>query len=208
MIRVNLMREATAVKDVGAAGKSFLTTIFGSAAESQQGAQDTQDLIIKVALVMMPLVLAFGFRQYKTSVLEKELADLQTDFTTVQSELKKLDPIVKEIEKFQEEKRRLDAQLEVIKRLSKERLKSVKSLEAIQNIIPQRAWLYTLKFTDKNTVELEGYATDDLIISEFMASLESSIFFSNVNLEESVEDNKKDSGVVKKYKIICYLENV
>jgi Tfp pilus assembly protein PilN len=209
MIRINLMHEATAVKDVGSApSRGILSALFGNVADSQESAQDTQDTILKFALLLMPLILAFGFRQYKTNLLERELTNLQTEYTNIQTELKKLDPIVKEIEKFQEEKRKLDAQLEVIKRLSKERLRSVKSLEALQAIIPPRAWLAKLKFTDKNTVELEGFATDDLVISEFMQALESSIFFSGVNLEVSEENPDKKTGVVKKYKIICYLENV
>jgi Tfp pilus assembly protein PilN len=211
MIRINLMHEATSVKEVGAAagggGGGLLTAIFGNVADSRESAQETQDTILKIALVLMPVIFVFGYRQYKTNLMEKELASLQTEFTEVQAELRRLDPVVKEIEKFQEEKRKLDAQLEVIKRLSKERLRSVKSLEALQALIPPRAWLFQLRFTDKNTVELEGFATDDLVISEFMQALERSIFFSGVNLEESVEDPNKKTGVLKKYKIICYLEN-
>lgn len=197
MLRINLLL------DSGGSGGS--TQGSGYSLPTFSG-DDPFDLVIKISLAILPVVLIYAYNFYNTVQKKDEVSRLQMEVTVAKEKLKSLDPDVKEIEKFQEEKRKLDSQLDVIKKLSKERLKNVKSLDALQDIIPQKAWISDLKFNE-NKVELTGYATDDIVISEFMHALGSSIYFANVNLTASTEE-KRSEGVVKKFMIKCNLENL
>jgi Tfp pilus assembly protein PilN len=203
MIRVNLLKDS---RDRGTAtalsGTNFISGGGGGGGDSD----GTRDVLFKSLIFIIPLIVMYGYQQYTTSQAEEQMRFLNGQAKGLETQLRALDPVVKELERFQEEKRKLDSQLDVIKRLSKERLKNVKSLDALQGIIPPKAWLSQLKIAE-NKVELEGYATDDIVISDFMQSLESSIYFSGVTLASS-DETKREDGVVKKFMIKCTLENL
>ncbi len=107
---------------------------------------------------------------------------------------------------FKKEKERVQVQIDTIKSLSKERLKNVKALETIQNLIPEKAWLTLLKI-DENRAVFEGNAVDDKIVADFMAALEDNIYFANVRLIKSADQQSKD-GTVKGFVIECGMEGI
>ena len=154
---------------------------------SESGDANNFDLGVKAALFVVPLLLTFGYRQFLVSRAEAEHVRLTKEHTEADKKLKRHhDAALRDIERFEEEKKRLNSELDVIKTLSKERLKNVKSLDAMQTIIPNSAWLSSLKIkADK--VEIDGFAVNDVVVSEFMQLLSSSIFFSHVILTDSVE---------------------
>lgn len=160
----------------------------------------------KLFYLFLPFALIFGFFQYKAYSVKMEINSFEQKSQQALAKLKGMDLDIKEIEKFQAEKRKLDSQVEVIKQLSKERLKNVKSLDAVQNLIPQKAWLSSISIRD-NKVQFSGFATDDIVVSEFMQALENSVYFAGVNLVSS-EEFKKDAGAIKKFTINCNLENL
>jgi Tfp pilus assembly protein PilN len=198
MIRINLLR------DSGSAGVASVES--GTSSETKIHSLKPSDLVVKGIAFALPLLLFIMYRGYTELIQSRQLKALKTQLSTTQDKLKLLDPAVKEMDRFQIEKHKLDSQLDVIKQLSRERLKNVKSLDALQGIIPAHAWLRELKLTD-DKVELSGLATDDLVISEFMSSLEASIYFANVTLVSS-EEFKSSTGIVKAFTVKCVLENL
>ncbi len=194
MIRVNLLRNAI---DQGVPDFNFKTDIVPDVKKELYG---------RVLLLALPIIAVFGFRQYNAFMARSEISKLEVKAKELSAKLKELEPAVKEVEKFKEEKRKLDSQLDIIKQLSKERLKNVKSLDALQNLIPQKAWLTAIRVKE-NKAELDGFAVDDIVVSEFMQALENSIYYANVSLVTS-EEFKKEAGTIKKFVIKCNLENL
>ncbi|MBK9293200.1 MAG: PilN domain-containing protein [Oligoflexia bacterium] len=201
MIKVNLLRD---ISEIAAPKKRF--TFGSSPSASAEVSASEGGLAIRLVLFILPIVFAFGYQKYQKMLSDADLRNLQSEHEALQAKLKSLDPVISEVERFQEEKRKLNSQLEVIKQLSKERLKNVKSLDMLQTIIPPKAWLTSLKVIDKK-VEMEGMAVDDIVISEFMQAMSTTIYFSNVTLIGS-EEFKQQDGAVKKFKIKCNLENL
>lgn len=201
MIRVNLLRSIGVAKGptTGVATDPGLDTDM-SFVKTEGG------LKAKGILFIAPIILVIVFIQYNYLEKKSKRDRLQKELKVVQAELKRLEPDVREVERYKEEKRKLEAQLEVVKSLSKERLRNVKSLDALQSLIPQKAWLDSLVIKDSRVI-LAGFAVDDIVVSEFLQNLESSIFFSNVTLVAS-EDQKTKAGVVKKFSIRTQLENM
>jgi type IV pilus assembly protein PilN len=202
MIRVNLLRNAILDPTEKRSRFRKITLSLGDgAARISQTA-----LAGRITLFLLPAICVLLFRYYNSYVAKGELEEVTAQNTEVQQRLTTLEAAVQELTRFKEEKAKLDAKLEVIKQLSRERLKNVKSLDALQSIIPNQAWLTNLKF-NQTKVEIDGLATDDIVIAEFMRTLESSIYFADVVLVSST-DSKKESGVVKKFAIACKLENL
>lgn len=209
MIRVNLLRD---VAGGGAGGGTMATSGVGMdqtatmQSEAAGAAGSNFDIFVKIIAVVIPIVLTVSYRNYQIGLKKGQVDSLQTQLNSLQDKLKSYEPGLKDIEKFQEEKRKLDNQLDVIKHLSKERLKNVKSLDALQGIIPNKAWLKSLQI-EEDKVSMEGIATDDLVISDFMKDLEASIYFTAVTLEGS-EEVRTDQGSQKAFKIRCKLQNL
>lgn len=203
MIKVNLLRD---ISQMGQPKKRFS---FGSSDSSPAavGTQDeTKEFVTRAIVFILPIIFTFGYQKYRKMISEEDFKNLQNEQQALQAKIKALEPAIREVEKFQEEKRKLNSQLEVIKQLSKERLKNVKSLDMLQTIMPQKSWLTSLKIIEKK-VEIEGLAVDDIVISELMQAMSTTIYFSNVTLVSS-EESKQSEGVVKKFKIKCNLENL
>lgn len=221
MIRVNLLN------DISVAGHSGATV--GSATQVDGGLMDTELLQsggsgaraaanfgfsessrlgvgIKVLFIVVPLLLTYSYRQFLINRAEAKKASLTAEKSAADAKLRSFDASLRDIEKFEEEKRKLNAQLDVIKTLSKERLKNVKSLDALQGLIPSSAWLDSLRIIG-DKVDLEGFAVNDVVVSDFMQQLSSSIYFSHVVLADSTEATTPE-GSVKKFHIKCNLESI
>lgn len=200
MIKVNLLK-GTGGSRQGTSGTSVDTNL----SEFDFGPKKTNSKV-KLLLLIVPIISILGFRQYNYFMAKNELETFKKKNQEVSNRLRELDAAVKEVERFQEEKRKLTNQIEVIKRLSKERLRNVKSLDALQTLIPGKAWINSLKVLDTK-LEIEGFADNDIVISEFMQSLDSSIYFKEITLVSS-EESKKDKGSLKKFILRCNLENI
>lgn len=206
MIKINLLYDVASQTNVKKS-RFFSTVPSGTTLTNVLAAPDENiQIASRVGAFAAPLILLLCFRWYLNSTAESNFKRLQAEQAAIQAQLKALDPAVKELEKYQEEKNKLNSQLQAIKLLSRERLKNVKSLDVLQTIIPIKAWLTNLKIIDKG-LEIDGMATDDLVVADFMQGLSSSIYFSNIKLIGS-EEYKRPEGNVKKFKIKCNLENL
>lgn len=204
MIRINLLKDVGGgVSTYGSAGPDSATAVTQSAEKVEGG--DFQ-LLLKLGVLLVPGLFIYFYNSYTDFIGQRLNNSLNQEITAVQEKMKTYEPGLKDIEKFQEEKRKLDEQLSVIRELSKERLKNVKAMDKLQEIIPQKAWIVSFKING-NKVDLDGFASDDIVIAEFMKSLEESIYFANVALESSSE-SKRDEGVMKRFVIKCNLENI
>ena len=199
MIKVNLLRDGTvtAVKGGGAGGATLsgLTGLGGAAASSGSA----RGLLIKAILIVVPIGGGYVYVGQEKDRLLENYKKIQGEVQKKESRAKELGTEMKAIEEFKSEKARLQVQVDTIKKLSQERLKNVKALEAIQNIIPEKVWLTNVKMTDSK-IEMGGNAVDDSGVSDFMAALEASKFFTSVRLVGTTEEQKKD-GTVKKFAI-------
>jgi type IV pilus assembly protein PilN len=205
MIRINLLNDIGAPVAGTTGSKGGAGTASDIMRPTSPSGEDigALDVVIKLVVLLTPLILAFAYRAYEYSVVNAEHSELRTKVDGLNGKMKALEPVLKEIEKFQEEKKKLDAQLAVIKNLSHERLRGVKSLEAIQTLIPGRAWLTDLKLTE-DKISIEGISMDDLVTSEFIQALTSSIYFSNVVLQNT-EQLKSETGPMKKFSVTAGL---
>jgi Tfp pilus assembly protein PilN len=199
MIKVNLLRDISTPEGASLSESNYLPS-------ESTGDVNNFDVGVKLTLIIVPLLLTFGYRQFLISRAESEHTRLTREHAEAETKLRGYEGALRDIERFEEEKKRLNSELDVIKALSKERLKNVKSLDAMQTIIPNSAWLSSLKIkADK--VDIEGFAVNDVVVSEFMQVLSTSIYFSHVILTDSTEASTPE-GAVKKFSIKCNLEKI
>ncbi len=116
---------------------------------------------------------------------------------TVESELKKLEPILKEIEQRQQEKQLLLKKYQIMKDLMQNCLLYPQFLEEMVNIIPGTVWLSNLTTKSAGNileVNLDASALDNYAIADFLIALEKKGYFSNIELGTIQKGGTKGSA--------------
>lgn len=202
MIKVNLLRD-TQVTEIKKDGTFSATFVDGAKFGAPVG---QKDLIFKIIILILPIISSFMMLTYFVEAKNNSLKVLDGVLLKKGQEKASLDPAIKLVNDFKKEKDKLQIQIDTIRTLSRERLRNVKALEALQALMPEKAWLTSLKI-EENKAEIEGKAIDDKIVSDFMAALDENIYFSSIRLKKTADEQSKE-GTVKTFEIESDLEGM
>ena len=109
---------------------------------------------------------------------------------TAQAELRKLEEVRTEVERFMAEQEEIEGKLAVIQRLERSRTGPVRIMDEIATRIPKRLWLTKLSMKG-GVLRLEGVSLDAEIVAKFMTELAESPIIENVELEETKLEDKE-----------------
>jgi type IV pilus assembly protein PilN len=204
MIKVNLLKDAGKKPKKGFSDSTVFDADFRTRIDGAVG--DNKALITRLAFLIVPIVLIFGYTWFVEFGLKGTIDNLKQQSKQVESQMAALQGELATIERLKTEKNKITTEFGAIKELSKKRYSYVKILDAMQTLIPEKAWITKMNVKDQ-IVSLEGRATEDSIISIFMQNLEESAYFTNVTWIDSKEVNEPQ-GVVKSFSIRFNLENI
>lgn len=102
-----------------------------------------------------------------------------------------LDRQLGEIKDIEEKKRQIQARMKVIRSLNQMRVLSIHALDELTTTIPAKVWL-TQVTTRNDSMTLNGMAQSNALVADFMQNLESSPYFSNVELTRVSQQVFKD----------------
>lgn len=197
MIRINLLQDVTA-KVAQAPQQTKIQTAIAQVA-------NFSDILVKIGIAFIPLVLTLFYEAYEVGQKKESLEKLSQKVTAVKGQTSGLGKEIDAVKRFQEEKSKLDQQVDTIRKLSRERLQNVKAMSALQDIIPLKAWITDLRL-EREKVSLNGFAIDGIVVSEFVKSLDESIYFKEVTF--TIAEATTSEGNVKSFSIKCSLENM
>jgi len=181
MIRINLLpREEKARRQ-------------GSGAPLKAG-----ELVIPVALLAaVALVIAGTVTSQRMSV-----ASLARQIADVEAQSRALAPQIERVNRLAQERAELDLRLGVISKLEQGRTQSVRLMDELAKCVPDHLWLVSAGENGGNSLTVEGVTFSNLVVSDFMANLERSPLFANVELEVAERGDLSEHRVVK-FKISC-----
>jgi len=143
---------------------------------------------------LLVIVLAIGWF-VGWNMLDQEVALLQAEKGRVSSELALLKRQVKEVENYEADKKRVKEKIEVIRQLRKNQSMPVYLLNEISKRLPDRVWLVSLS-EKSGTVDLNGRATTNSEIVDFINNLKAASAFKDVQILES---RQKKEGEITIY---------
>jgi type IV pilus assembly protein PilN len=138
-------------------------------------------------------------------VIATKIGGVERETARVEAEIASNKTIMDEIEKLKKEKELYRKQFQIIEKLKKDKKGPVIMLDELATKIPEKIWLLELKQTG-NTLELVGAALDNKFVSKFMSDLESSPYFSKVDLitsEMKKAKRGKTSRKMNKFTLTC-----
>jgi type IV pilus assembly protein PilN len=134
----------------------------------------------------------YGYQTWQLSRLEADLAELQ-------NEVQRLSPAVKEVAELQKNVSALKEKNKVIDVLTKRRTGPVKIMEDLSAATPARLWLTEFKEMG-GSVTINGFATDNQTVADFLKTLSRMPRFANVELLETIQSDQ-DGAALKKFVI-------
>jgi type IV pilus assembly protein PilN len=129
--------------------------------------------------------------------VQQQRRALTQELDAARAEKARLQPILKEVERFDAQKKDLQARVNLIEELRQNQVGPVHMLDQISRSLPDRLWLIEMKQVG-NDVILDGKTSTLSSLADFVANLEGSGYFARpVEITNSEEEKKDDSDLIK-----------
>lgn len=188
MIKINLAsKKASAISSGGAASAGLLSKLGGAGA-LQNLTPEKKAMLVTGILYGVVLFAANHFIEgYKTQELEK----IQMDISGIESKIKLADSELSKTTGFEKLKKDLEndeklirTKIETIQSLINERTTPPKILIALSQATPKDVWIQNFSLA-AGKLSITGRAYGIALVSDFMRSLDETIYFKDVVLKSS-----------------------
>ncbi len=150
-------------------------------ARKKKKASTVQSQWILAGVLFFGLLGSLGYAWvYLTQTVDR----LRVEKVKLTDELAMLKGQVKEVENFEHDKKAVEEKIGVIQQLQRNQTIPIRLLAEISERLPDRVWLISLA-EQNNQISLEGKATGNGEIVDFINALKKSTFFENIEIEES-----------------------
>ncbi len=145
-------------------------------------------------LVLITAILSFGIIG---SVQELSIRSTRQEIERLEAESNAIRPQLVKVQKLEAETKELARRLNLIISLDKGRLLRVRMLDGLNRRMPEYMWLTNLTESGGSHLTIQGVTFSNLVIAEFMNRLESSVLFSNVDLDVAQRGTIENQHVVQ-----------
>ena len=147
-------------------------------------ARRAADLRETVAVLILGLVVICGGVFFVDKGVKSDLAMAEANVTQLQADIDRYKPQQKLVESFKKQKKQLQDKLDIIGSLEAARNGPVRVLDELTSQVPDRLWL-TAIMTKGKGIKLEGQSLDTGVVADFLRGLNSSPYFTNVDLDKT-----------------------
>jgi type IV pilus assembly protein PilN len=132
--------------------------------------------------------------------VESQIAVAQASARQLEAEIERYRPQEDQVAAFKKRKADLEGKLEVIKELDRARTGPVMMFDELAEQTPERLWMTSLS-TMNGKVRLEGASLDNVVVADFLRSLNGSDYFDNVDLIRTHRGEPVDGVRLVKFEI-------
>ncbi len=169
------------------------------AATASRGPKFSLNLSDKAGPIAALFVLAgcAGYIALDYLNLQQQDAALHQELIAARAEKARLQPILREVERFEAQKRDLQQRVNLIEELRQNQVGPVHMLDQISRSLPDRLWLTDMKQA-VNDVTIDGKNSTLSSLADFVANLEASGYFAKpVEITNSEEEKANDTDLIK-----------
>lgn len=156
------------------------------------------DMVLPAIIVGLTALVVAGTALSQRSAI----SGLHTSISTVDTEARALAPQIARVNQLAQERAELDLRMGIIGKLEKGRTQSVRLMDELAKCVPDHLWLTGASQDAGASLQLEGVTYSNLVVSDFMARLERSPMFANVELSVAEKGMAGDKSVVK-FRLTC-----
>ena len=154
-----------------------------------------QELLVAGLSLTLTVALVVGLYLFQSF----RLYGLSTEAGSLKKEIEVLNVQLKEVGDLQQKVKALEEKIKVIDDLTKKKVGPVKIMESLSLATPPRLWLTEFRESGGN-LTISGLAVDNQTVADFLKSLSTFVYFANVDLVETTQEEKE--GIpLKKFSI-------
>ncbi len=194
-MKVNLLKTRVKSDPLEQTNTGFGKTVLDSSIHlkgSSLSGEDRKNLLTNLFLMCIFSVAIYYYQGYASKKVKFDKKKLTQQVAVLKTDLQKKELKVKDVAKYKLEGDEFKRKIMAIKELSKMRLVELKALDYMQNIIPEKLWFSSVKYSDRTFV-IKGNAIEDNSFNTFLKELESSSFFGDIVII-TAKEIKDDSG--------------
>ena len=171
MIKINLVREGRAVRGAGAAPAATAASAIGGGAPA-----NINNILIGAFLVLGVLIAGAYWLWNK-----RELGQKQEVAEQRESEARKLEAIIKEVDDYQRRKDSLQQRIDLINQLKQNQKGPVRIMDQISRDLPDLVWLDSLDISN-GRITLAGRGLNRNAIALFIENIKNDPYFEEPNV--------------------------
>jgi type IV pilus assembly protein PilN len=137
------------------------------------GVTTAQRVTIAAALILLSTVVSVGWWYWS---LHTESRQLDADIARAEVEAQQLRSVLSQVQRYETEKARLQQRVTLIEQLRRGQTGPVHILDEVSKALPERLWLVSMGQREKDFT-IEGRTTSLSVLSDFVANLEGSPWF-------------------------------
>ncbi|OFZ62172.1 MAG: hypothetical protein A2328_09510 [Bdellovibrionales bacterium RIFOXYB2_FULL_36_6] len=157
-----------------------------------------------MSLAVALMIATVGLSSFLWYSQNDKIKGINTNISNSQAKLNSLNTIINKINDKEKKKNRLEDILKAIGGLEKIRSGPTRVFDEINTLIPSDLWLTSIMESGGN-IKIDGYSFSDPGIANFMKSLDTSKYFSNVELLE-IQQIVIEGEKVKKFTLNTVIE--
>ncbi len=155
-------------------------------------------LIFSLVLIVFLLGILFA----NSRILAEREAESKARIEEADREIENLKQIVGKINELKEKKAKLQEKINMIIKLQEENIGPVRVLDELSLKLPStKIWLESLGLSG-NRMQMEGKSLENQEVANFMKQLESSMFFTKVELQRIQKDSAVNKVPVLKFNLV------
>lgn len=159
-------------------------------------AKRRQELRRQLQIGALALVLAVGAGVWGYMVQNQELELRKQDVARLDTEIKRLEEIIKEVRKYENQKSLMEKKVGAIEDIKLSQRRPARLLDEISASLPEKMWLLSIKDVGGGGLQIIGRSFDNVDIAAFMENLERLPSFGSVELVESKSELVQGRSVV------------
>ncbi len=164
-------------------------------ARKRQAALSLGGIVVAIIFISY-LTLFISAQSYQRSIEEKERLLVERG-----SKWKELQETMTRVERIEEDTRALEERIRTVQELTGGELYYWEVLRELGHITPEKVWLGEfILHPQTKRLSLKGSASSDTLIARFLAALEASPYFREIELKET---KKNESGDYKDFELTC-----
>lgn len=157
----------------------------------------------QVSVVTLGLVVMLGGLWLYTQQMDKRMTRHMAKIDTVRQELDQYKNRAETVNEIKKSLNLLQEKLRIVEELKSKRYEHLELLASLPDLmVAEKMWIENVKSTSDG-VAIKGVAFDNPIIADFMKRLESSPFFTAVDLKVTQNREFKDGVNLKTFEVTC-----
>jgi type IV pilus assembly protein PilN len=172
-----------------------------------RAARKKENIRRQVSIFFLCVFFFVSVMGYMAFHLSHSISKLTANIENAQTELTKLQAIVKQVNEIKKKLNTLEAKMDIIAMLELNRGGPVRVMDALTSlVVAEKMWLTSLTEAG-GKMSLEGVAMDNKTIADFMTRIEKSPYFKVVDLDISKQIKLGKDKMFKRFTITCRLSS-